>query len=207
MTPSKVLHAQEALRFCELSLLFTKVRIIYINPDTQKEKCKLCLPFPSSSSSVLYQHDGLPSPCSSSVLYQLLLDQTHKLATNSKSSIALHLISSTDPPYPQTEASISFLRPPICHIQPLQPRNGPPFAVGLIKPMATDNPPCPPYPQTHKHRTEVEVELLPPQTTHMQPLQPRNSAQFAVALIRSMAHQLRRCSSKPAQRYLINKFN
>ena len=29
MTPSKVLHAQEALRFCELSLLFTKVRIIY----------------------------------------------------------------------------------------------------------------------------------------------------------------------------------
>ena len=77
MTPSKVLHAQEALRFCELSLLFTKVRIIYINPDTQKEKCKLCLPFPSSSSSVLYR---------------LLLDQTHKLATNSKSSIASHLI-------------------------------------------------------------------------------------------------------------------
>ena len=59
---------------------------------------------------------------------------------------------------------------------------------------------------THKHRTEVELELLP-QTTHMQPLQPRNGAQFAVALIRSMAHQLRRCSSKPAQRYLINKFN
>nr|POF08984.1 hypothetical protein CFP56_14928 [Quercus suber] len=50
---------------------------------------------------------------------------------------ASHLISSTDPPYPQTEASISFLRPPICHIQPLQPRNGPPFAVGLIKPMPT----------------------------------------------------------------------
>ena len=193
MTPSKVLHAQEALRFCELSLLFTKVRIIYINPDTQKEKCKLCLPFPSSSSSVLYQHDGLPSPCSSSVLYQLLLDQTHKLATNSKSSIASHLISSTDPPYPQTEASISFLRPPICHIQPLQPRNGPPFAVGLIKPMATDNPPCPPYPQTsNRARAPYSSE----------PLQPRT------------APNLPWVSSSPwpinyvgAQRYLINKFN
>ena len=126
MTPSKVLHAQEALRFCELSLLFTKVRIIYINPDTQKEKCKLCLPFPSSSSSVLYQHDGLPSPCSSSVLYQLLLDQTHKLATNSKSSIASHLIyrptiptnrsldllpQTTDLPHP---TSTTQKRPPIC---------------------------------------------------------------------------------------------
>ena len=38
--------------------------------------------------------------------------------------------------------------PQTTHIQPLQPRNGPPFVVGLIKLMATDNPPCPPYPQT-----------------------------------------------------------
>ena len=87
--------------------------------------------------------------------------------------------------------------PQTTHIQPLQPRNGPPFVVGLIKLMATDNPPCPPYPQTHKHRTEVE--LLPqtthllPQTTHIQPLQPRNGTQFAVGLIQPMAHQLRRC--------------
>ena len=148
MTPSKVLHAQEALRFCELSLLFTKVRIIYINPDTQKEKCKLCLPFPSSSSSVLYQHDGLPSPCSSSVLYQLLLDQIHKLATNSKSSIASHCVYKPTIP---TNRSLDLLPqttdlPQTTHIQPLEPRNSPLFAMGLIKPMAIDNPPYPPYP-------------------------------------------------------------
>ena len=106
---------------------------------------------------------------------------------------ALHLISSTDPPYPQTEASISFLRPPICHIQPLQPRNGLPFAVGLIKPMATDNPPCSPYPQTsNRARAPYSSE----------PLQPRS------------APNLPWVSSSPwpinyvgAQRYLINKFN
>ena len=81
--------------------------------------------------------------------------------------------------------------PQTTHIQPLQPRNGPPFVVGLIKPMATDNPP---YPQTHEH--QIEVELLP-QTTHMQPLQPRNGAPFELGLIQPMAHQLCRSEIHP----------
>ena len=86
--------------------------------------------------------------------------------------------------------------PQTTHIQPLQPRNGPSFVVGLIKLMATDNPPCPPYPQTHKHRTEVE---LLPQTTHMQPPQPRNGAPFELGLIQPMAHQLCRSEIHPTQ--------
>ena len=118
---------------------------------------------------------------------------------------------------PQSSTSTSLIRPTIptnrsldllpqttdlpqtTHIQPLQPKNGPPFVVGFINPIATNNPPyppCPPYPQTHKHKTEVE---LLPHTTHMQPLQPRNGAPFAVGLIRPMAHQLCRLTIHPTQ--------
>ena len=113
--------------------------------------------------------------------------------------------------------------PQTTHIQPLQPRNGPPFVVGLIKPMATDNPP---YPQTHKHR--IEVELLP-QTTHLLP-QNRDRAPSSDHPHATSATKKRRpiwigLSSSPwpinyvgwkytqpsplklAQRYLIKKFN
>ena len=113
------------------------------------------------------------------------------------------------PTIPTTEALISFLRPPICHKSPTSNLYNPETAPHLSWVSSSS------WPQIthHAHHTHkptnieqrsssflrppifflrTEIELLP-QTTHMQPLQPRNGAQFALGLIQPISHQLRRC--------------